>query len=81
MKLDIQKFLFSYSSEKLDSLKVLQETKLPIFIFGEGEYANIVSEFLESNNIKIVCNFTSNNNNLFSNGNNFTFSDEQLLLF
>ena len=53
MKLDIQKFLFTYSSEKLDSLKVLKETKLPIFIFGEGEYANIVNKFLESNNIKM----------------------------
>ena len=80
MKLDIQKFLFTYSSEKLDSLKVLKETKLPIFIFGEGEYANIVNKFLESNNIKTVCNFTSNNNNLFSNGNNFTFSDEPFII-
>jgi len=59
-------------NQKLEALRRMKNSRLPLIIYGTGEYAKLLAEFLHGNNIQVnaacVDNDSSDNHNTFSDG-------------
>jgi FkbM family methyltransferase len=77
MQYSSKKLFSSYSKEKLKKIELLKNSNLPIYIFGDSEYALVVKNFLNSNFINVKGNIISKGKNLYLNNekiNEFNFS-------
>jgi FkbM family methyltransferase len=80
MKIIYDQIFKNISFQSSDFLKKLKTEKSDLYIYGEGEYSNVVFNFLKYHEIDIVNKFISKGIDLFSNGNNFNFPEKPFFI-